>query len=197
MKEKELWGDELIATIEKCKEFYHGQCGISCPYKVKGSCRQYLMGQILKYIESQKAIEETQDKLIGLIQADRDRLQRKVAELREVNAGLALANLCDLPPNDDCLTENEFEVARKKIAEQKVEIERLNEEKLRLIGRNAGLCYSNNQLKQKIVDIKKQAVKDTAKEIYDFAKRFFEWDEEGFVSSLKSALYEHYGVEVE
>jgi predicted RNase H-like nuclease (RuvC/YqgF family) len=43
----------------------------------------------------------------------------------------------------------------------------------------------------------KQAVKDTAKDIFDYAKDFFEWDEEGFVSSLKYALKKRYGVEVE
>ena len=31
--------------------------------------------------------------------------------------------------------------------EQKAEIERLTKERVDLIGRNAGLCYSNNQLK--------------------------------------------------
>lgn len=42
-----------------------------------------------------------------------------------------------------------------------------------------------------------QAVKDTVKEVYDYAKDFFKWDEEGFVSSLKYALENRYGVEVE
>lgn len=41
-----------------------------------------------------------------------------------------------------------------------------------------------------------QAVKDTAKEIWDFAKDFFEWDEEGFVRELKEVV-ERFGVEVE
>ena len=43
---------------------------------------------------------------------------------------------------------------------------------------------------------KEQAEKYTAKDIYDFAKDFFEWDEEGFCSSLKDWLKERYGVEV-
>ena len=45
-------------------------------------------------------------------------------------------------------------------------------------------------------DKEQQAVKDTAKEIYDFAKGFFTWDEEGFVRELKE-LVQDYGVEVE
>lgn len=112
-------------------------------------------------------------------------------------------------------------------ARQKAEIERLTEEKQSLIGRKAGLDYSYNQVKEKNAELQKQvyelkeqflstcenchlkkdiellryqkeqAVKDTAKEIYDYAKDFFEWDEEGFVASLKYALEERYGVEVE
>lgn len=56
------------------------------------------------------------------------RLQSENERLKEVNAGLALANLYDLPPNEDCLTDNEFEIARKTIADQKAEIELLTEE---------------------------------------------------------------------
>lgn len=38
---------------------------------------------------------------------------------------------------------------------------------------------------------------EIAKEIFRFAKGFFEWDEEGFVSNLKDWLAERYGIEVE
>lgn len=45
-------------------------------------------------------------------------------------------------------------------------------------------------------DNEKQAVKDAVKELYDFAKDFFEWDEEGFVRELKEFV-QGYDVEVE
>ena len=54
----------------------------------------------------------------------------------------------------------------------------------------------NEELITAIKQAEQQAVKDTAKEIYDFAKNFFTWDEEGFVRELKEFVQD-YGVEVE
>jgi hypothetical protein len=62
--------------------------------------------------------------------------------------------------------------------------------------RYKGKTLCNGCLKEIISTEEKQAVKDTAKEIYDFAKNFFIWDEEGFVRELKE-LVQDYGVEVE
>ena len=49
-----------------------------------------------------------------------------------------------------------------------------------------------NRLKAKNEQIRKE----TAREIYDFAHDFFEWDEEGFCRELASLLKQKYGVEV-
>lgn len=101
--------------------------------------------------------------------------------------------------------------------EQKAEIERLTEEKQSLIGRKAGLDYSYNQVKEKNAELQKQvdelktkqviecygmikgcdmvkqAVKDTAKEIY-------EWLLENICESefavIMTYFRERYGVEV-
>lgn len=94
-----------------------------------------------EYIKSVLAIESECDRQKTEIETLKSELRKECEEheeftkqakaeierLKDVNAGLALANLCDLPPNEDCLTDNEFEIARKTIAEQKAEIERLTE----------------------------------------------------------------------
>jgi predicted nuclease with TOPRIM domain len=134
------------------------------------------------------------------------------------------------------------EELQEKIAEQKAEIEQLTEEKQSLIGRNAGLCYSNNQLKDKTVKLQKQvnilndrlaktteaidtalyvsdayqekvkqAVKDTAKEIFTELLKdenvkinvsLGQWGEPYNVAcvnfdTIEELAKERYGVEVE
>ena len=57
-------------------------------------------------------------------------------------------------------------------------------------------CAYHNDHFLDIEQYKKQERKETAREIYNFAKDFFEWDEEGFVRELASYI-SHYGVEIE
>lgn len=81
--------------------------------------------------------------------------QAEIERIKEVNVGLALANLCDLPPNEDCLTDNEFEIARKTISELQEQVDELKGKICELV---ADKCH--------LVVKEKQVVKDTAKEIY-------------------------------
>ena len=50
------------------------------------------------------------------------------------------------------------------------------------------------KIASEIADYIAQTRKRTAREIYDFAKDFFTWDEEGFVRELKECVQD-YGVE--
>ena len=204
MKEKELWGVDLISTIEKCKEFYGGTCGISCPHKVKGSCRQYLMGQILKYIKLQKEIEATQDELIKNQYDDRHRLMRENEELKakrkkilaykvlseETLKGETKADLIEririLEHNWACAEENfnnSVKNSEKIFAEQKAEIERLKEN---LFSANFCATVFSDKLKgktkiieelQKQVDERENEIDRLEKVVADQAEQYYDCEQ--------------------
>ena len=124
----------------------------------------------------------------------------EIERLKEINAVLALANLCDLPPNEDCLTDNEFEAARKMIAEQKAEIERLTEElkncgqdlidshreQEELQDRNAELQKQVDELKTKIELEKEWGDIKVAQALVDFKT----WKQQTIKDTAKEILQE-------
>ena len=60
-------------------------------------------------------------------------------------------------------------------------------------GENNAKVYYENIV---IPKLKEQSRKETAEKIYDFAKGFFEWDEEGFVWELTKYIKTELGVEI-
>ena len=142
-EEKKLTDEEIIKAAEYCQKIgdYSRENCKGCSY-YKKSCTD-LPKDILYLIhrlQSRNALlESDHSSLLREVDGYTQTIAEQKAEierLKDVNAGLALANLCDLPPNEDCLTDNEFEIARKTIAEQKAEIERLKDV-------NAGLALAN------------------------------------------------------
>ena len=115
--------------------------------------------------------------LIHRLQSENERLTRESDEMfdRHAKENQAASLLIEK-------RNNEIAELQKQVDELKAENTELYKEHTTLI---AGSILQ-----------KKQAVKDTVKEIYDFAKGFFTWDEEGFVRELKE-LVQGYGVEVE
>lgn len=111
-----------------------------------------------------------------------DGLQAKITELNEKNAGLALACLFDCKPNDDCLSDNEWNAIKTSVEELKTENKSLAKtvnEASELIRK---LRSENNRLKaydeerdielhQRLV---REAKQEVAEQICELIKQFFE-----------------------
>lgn len=170
---------------------YCKRCAVDRALKIQID-KDYASGAMDENIifDVEEAVKNNQDascyvgdllRIIKRLQGENEKQREEIERLKEVNAGLALANLCDLPPNEDCLTDNEFEVARKTITEQKAEIERLKEEKAELkmeiatqklkyealkTGTNIVNGFNEAFKSVRETEIRQQAEKDTAKEIF-------------------------------
>ena len=193
MEEKELTDDTeidvgmIIKALKYCLDDNKSEC-IGCLFRRNNECtydQKYGMSIVLDLIHRLQSENETQRKII------------------EYQDGLA-----DM------------------VEQQKSEIERLKNERIDLIGRNAGLCSSNNRLKERIskykmqVDelnkrlidefenfkvevyqkVKKQAEKDTAKEILQelFDEATSNVSETVELTTFQIEQFaERYGVEVE
>ena len=124
-----------------------------------------------------KLLTEERDKYKGLYET----MYRQYADLREKEFDFEALKK----------EKNDYVDKSLELQKQVDELEELNAKNLDSIESvQAWRCRFRCELTQ-------QAVKDTAKEIYDYADNFFKRDEEMFVDSLKYAIKERYGVEVE
>lgn len=46
--------EQIESSIKVCSETYKVHCGVDCPHKLQGGCRQYLMANSLDYINRLK-----------------------------------------------------------------------------------------------------------------------------------------------
>lgn len=127
MEEKKLTDEEVIKGLECCSK---GCCDKSCfGSEMSGitECTNILTKNALDLIHS---------------------LQGKVAEYERK---LADGEICSMDYHNE-----QMGVLNCEIEEYKAQIERLKNERIDLIGRNAGLCSSNNRLKERISKYKMQ-----------------------------------------
>lgn len=182
---------ELIERLRICSKTYHVHCGVSCDNKVCGSCRNVLMAEAVDLIH---------------------RLQDENKQLKSNKFASWKLKFFRLKEEFDKELSEHEEFTKK----AKAEIERLTEENGQLKGYNSGLEYEL-EIKQKQVDeLKerakidleneknwgkiqtKQAVKDTAKEIYtDLLKEFSIRKSCGNADVVVREMATRKGVEVE
>ena len=170
MEEKKLTDEEVLTAIELCFKAHLDCC--KCPYFNKYG-RNFCIEDNLFYKDMKRIVTEHAKQKAEIEQLT------KIAEVR-LQDNLDTCNL---------LVKAEYKNAelQKQVDELKAYAEDVYKKAVDREEDAYSLGFDNG---------KEQAVKDTAKEIYDFAEGFFTWDEEGFVRELKE-LVQNYGVEVE